>query len=82
MSSIIQVTNRDQGYARLGPENDAYIRGIASAIEPMIQTPTLPSSGMYTRCIEWATCSRLHFPSHGSAARTSSKILPMGSARA
>jgi hypothetical protein len=33
MSSIIQVSNRDQGYARLGPDNDNYIRGIAGAME-------------------------------------------------
>jgi hypothetical protein len=33
MSSIIQVNNRDRGYARLGPESDAYIRGIAAAME-------------------------------------------------
>jgi|GEM_PF-6152812 len=33
MSSVIQVSNRDRGFARLGPENDAYIRGIAGAME-------------------------------------------------
>lgn len=33
MSSIIQISNRDRGYARLGPESDAYIQGIAGAME-------------------------------------------------
>ncbi|EAQ81517.1 hypothetical protein [Blastopirellula marina] len=33
MSNIIQLSNRDQGYARLGPNSDAYIRGIADALE-------------------------------------------------
>jgi hypothetical protein len=33
MSGVIPVSNRDRGFARLGPENDAYIRGIANAME-------------------------------------------------
>jgi hypothetical protein len=33
MSSIIETSNRDRGYARLGPESDTYIRGIAAAME-------------------------------------------------
>lgn len=33
MSSIVPVSNRDMGYARLGPEIDAYISGIAAAME-------------------------------------------------
>lgn len=33
MSSIAQVSNRDTGYARLGPVSDAYICGIAVAME-------------------------------------------------
>jgi hypothetical protein len=33
MSSIVQVSNRDMGYARLGPVSDAYICGIATAME-------------------------------------------------
>ncbi len=33
MSGVVQVSNRDRGYARLGPESDPYIRGLAGAME-------------------------------------------------
>lgn len=49
MSSIIQVTNRDQGYARLGPESDAYIRGIAGAMEKVGYERQLQSGDIWMR---------------------------------
>jgi hypothetical protein len=49
MSSIIQVSNRDRGYARLGPESDAYIRGIAGAMEQVDYERQLQSGDLWMR---------------------------------
>lgn len=33
MGGMIQVNNRNRGFARLGPETDTHIRGIATAMK-------------------------------------------------
>ena len=33
MATILTVSNRDRGFARLGPDNDPYLRGIRTVME-------------------------------------------------